>query len=90
MIGTNTSPNEIDKLPGRLQGRYRLKSRDAGPVNFIALVRPILNQTPVTPIQKQSEQAGYGPCAFFRAPGSIVRRLCCAASRMLESSSFRS
>jgi hypothetical protein len=30
-------PNEQDKLPGRLQGRYVSKSRHAGPVNFIAL-----------------------------------------------------
>jgi hypothetical protein len=28
-------PNDQDKLPGRLQRRYRSKSRDAGPVNFI-------------------------------------------------------
>src|SRR5437870_3500160 len=36
--------NDKDKLPGRLQGHYLSKSRDAGPVNFIvfldALVQP--------------------------------------------------
>jgi len=30
-------PNDQDKLPGRLQGRYDSKSCHAGPVNFIAL-----------------------------------------------------
>jgi hypothetical protein len=29
-------PNDQDKLPGRLQQRLLSKSRDAGPVNFIA------------------------------------------------------
>jgi hypothetical protein len=33
--------NEKDKLPGRLQGRYASKSRAAGPVNFITLVKHV-------------------------------------------------
>jgi hypothetical protein len=32
-------PNGKDKWLGRLGGRHLSKSRDAGPVNFIAIVR---------------------------------------------------
>jgi hypothetical protein len=35
MIGTNTSPNAPDQLPGRLQRLHATKRENAGPVNCI-------------------------------------------------------